>query len=173
MPSPPLPQTTMSMNRLYSPKGVHQRTQSVPENKDPYAALRQLGERQRQPIEPPPIDNDPYEALRELNHHSIPTTFAYSAQRVSWKPPPKSPNMSESSDNSSWQGYSFSTPHADDDEWAEAEPFSPEEEDDLMTQLSTGTTPSSASSTKQPDLFGDLDPLAKYKSARPSMPPLH
>ncbi|ORZ10741.1 hypothetical protein BCR42DRAFT_421926 [Absidia repens] len=144
-------------------------------------------------------ENDPYAALRQLSgdSHDIfnnSLTILPSTSSTWSSPPPPQPQQLPSSPTWSspptpqpqqiatslhseshhvplWQDKPYASTT---EEWVEAEPFVPEENDDeededVMTQISSTTTHSTSSSTKSNQVntsfnaFIDLDPLANYK----------
>ncbi|SAL99307.1 hypothetical protein [Absidia glauca] len=189
---------TMITDNL-SPSSNHKRTTSL-QNDDPYSALRAHHEEQqlkhqqmvsaimsttRQVSSSTSTSSsvtshdsktqqesaDPYAALRQLSEGSTepPTLTILPSSSSTWSPPKAQPHQSypEQSHVALWQEK---LQPAENDEWVEAEPYEPEddEDEDIMTQSSSTTALSTTSSTKSHianhvNIFGDLDPLAAYK----------
>lgn len=135
---------------------------------------------------------DPYAALRQLSEGSTepPTLAILPSSSSTWSSPKAQPHQSYLEPNhvALWQGKtkasekpsflcaSLTSPPLEKlqstatDEWVEAEPYEPEddEDEDMMTQSSSTTAHSTNSSIKshianQVNVFSDLDPLASYK----------
>ncbi|KAI8343731.1 hypothetical protein BC941DRAFT_100053 [Chlamydoabsidia padenii] len=116
-------------------------------------------------------NNDPYAALRQLSEPSPSLTILPSSTST-WSPPKPKPQQIYTEPPhhvSLWQEKVESTMN---DEWVEAEPYDPEEDEDedVMTVISSSTTQSTTSSTQshQVNVFSDLDPLAQYRRNKTS-----